>query len=161
MKPSAIYIKSIVIAVAALTVSTAVACTCFYAGTFEVFAKKYPIIVRAVVDSHGGRLPHNPTVYRTMTVTVSETIKGSFPHTSFEFFGDTGMSCLAYITREDFPVGSEHFFILEDDQPSQPLMVCGEASVSIHGDSIQGHNRAVNGYDGYRMGIEEFISRIK
>ena len=149
------------LALAALSVSTAIACTCFYAGTFEVYSKQHPIIVRGVVESYGVELSTNPGIFKTMKVSVSDTIKGSFSHHSFEFFGDTGMSCLRYITRQDFPIGSEHFFLLEDDDISQPLMSCGEASVAIHGDSIQGHAIGENEYIMYEMGVEEFINKVR
>ena len=161
MKLSSLYTKSIVLALAALSVTTAIACTCFYAGTFEVYAKQHPIIVRGVVESYGAELPTNAGIFKTMRVSVSDTIKGSFPHTTFEFFGDTGMSCLRYITRQDFPIGSEHFFLLEDDDASQPLMVCGEASVAIHGDSIQGNMISENEYVVYEMDVEGFIQKVR
>ena len=161
MKLSSLYTKSIVLALAALSVTTAIGCTCFYAGTFEVYAKQHPIIVRGVVESYGPELPTNAGIFKTMKVSVSDTIKGSFPHSTFEFFGDTGMSCLRYITRQDFPIGSEHFFLLEDYDASQPLMVCGEASVAIHGDSIQGNMISENEYVVYEMGVEEFIQKIR
>lgn len=161
MKISSLHTKGIVLALSALSVSTAIACTCFYAGTFEVFAKQHPIIVRGVVESYGAELPTNAGIFKTMKVTVSDTIKGSFPHTSFEFFGDTGMSCLRYITRQDFPIGSEHFFLLEDDDTSQPLMSCGEASVAIYGDAIQGHAIGEDGNEVYEIGVEEFINKVR
>lgn len=161
MKIPSLYTASLVLAIVALSVNTASATSCIYAGTFEVFAKKHPIIVRAVVDSYGTLVPNHADVFRTMKVTVSETIKGSFPHSTFEFFGDTGMSALRYITRQDFPIGSEHFFLLEDDDLSQPLMVCGEASVAIHGDSIRGNAIGENGYIVYEMGVEEFIQKVR
>lgn len=161
MKIASLYTASLVLAIVALSANTASATSCIYAGTFEVFAKKHPIIVRATVDSYGSLVPNRADVLRTMKVTVSETIKGAFPHSTFEFFGDTGMSALRYITRYDFPIGSEHFFLLEDDGISQPLMVCGEASVVIHGDSVQGNRLGENGYEVYEMGVEEFIQKIR
>lgn len=161
MKISSFYTTSLLLAVLTLFANPASATTCFYAGTFEVFAKKHPIIVRAVVDSYGSLVPNHADVFRTMKVNVSETIKGSFPHSTFQFFGDTGMSALRYITRQDFPIGSEHFFLLEDDDAFQPLMGCGEASVGIHGDSVQGHTLGENGYEVYEMGVGEFIQKVK
>lgn len=161
MKIYSLYTKSIVFAFAALSVSAAIACTCFYAGTFEVYAKQHPIIVRGVVESYEAELRTISGIFKTMKVSVSDTIKGSFPHSTFEFFGDTGMSCLRYITRQDFPIGSEHFFILEDNDVSQPLMVCGEASVAIHGETIQGHTLGENRYEVYEMGVEEFINKVR
>ena len=160
MKIASLYTASLVLAIVALSVNTASATTCLYAGTFEVFAKKHPIIVRATVDSYGSLVPNRTDVFRTMKVTVSETIKGVFPHSTFEFFGDTGMSALRYITRQDFPIGSEHFFLLEGDGISQPLMVCGEASVAIHGDSIHGNKINENQYEVYELGVEEFIQKV-
>lgn len=161
MNISSLYSKSLALAIAALSFSSALACTCFYAGTFEVFAKQHPIIVRGVVESYGAELPTNAGFFKTMKVSVSDTIKGSFSHSTFEFFGDTGMSCLRYITRQDFPIGSEHFFLLEDDDTSQPLMSCGEASVAIHGDSIRGNVIGENEYIDYEMGVEEFIKKVR
>ena len=161
MKIASLYTASLVLAIVALSVNTASATTCLYAGTFEVFAKKHPIIVRATVESYGSLVPNRNDVFRTMKVTVSETIKGVFPHSTFEFFGDTGMSALRYITRYDFLIGSEHFFVLEDDDAIQPLMGCGEASVVIHGDSVQGNRLGENGYEVYEMGVGEFILKVR
>ena len=40
-------------------------------------------------------------------------------------------------------------------------MVCGEASVAIHGDSILGHTLGENEYIEYEMGVEEFIQKVR
>lgn len=115
--------KGISIIVAALSFSTSMACTCLYMSVFEEFAKEHPIVIRVTVQGHGEQLPNQPDYFKTMSVAVAETIKGYFPHTELEFFGETGMSCLRYISLEDYPLGSEHFFILESEESIQPLMV--------------------------------------
>ena len=132
-----------------------------YMGVFEEYSKLHPIVVRGTVHEHGDTLPNRSDYFKTMTVTVSETIKGSFPHTAFEFFGDTGMSCLRYITLEDYPIGSEHLFILESEEALQPLMVCGESSVLITQGTIQGHLRDANGYHTYEQDLDEFLTKLR
>lgn len=137
------------------------ACSCVSAGVFEVFAEQHPIIVRGTVLQHGERLPINSDYFRTMTIGVSNTLKGDFPHSTFEFYGDTGMSCLRYITLDDYPIGSEHLFILASDEALQPLMVCGESSLLINGDTVQGQVRDGNGYRTYEIDLNELLDRVR
>lgn len=137
------------------------ACSCAPGGVFEVFAEQHPVIVRGTVLQHGERLPNNSGYFRTMTIGVSNTLKGNFPHSVFEFYGDTGMSCLRYITLDDYPVGSEHLFILASDETLQPLMVCGESSLLINGDTVQGLRRDANGDPTYEIDINELLDRVR
>lgn len=161
MKIFSSYTKGFIAIAAALSISSSIACLCVYMGTFEEFSKLHPVIVRGTVYEHGQALRDRPGFFKTMTVTVSDTIKGSFPHTEVEFFGDTGMSCLRYITLEDYPLGSEHLFILESDKSAQPLIVCGESSVLITDSTVQGHMRDANGYLTYERDLEEFLDKVK
>lgn len=107
--------KLVLAVTSSLVMSGSFACMCIYAGTFEEFADQHPFIVRGTVTQHGERLPNISGYFKTMTIAVSNTHKGNFPHTTFEFYGDTGMSCLRYITGADYPIGSEHLFILASD----------------------------------------------
>lgn len=161
MKIFSLSTKSIIAIAVAVYVSSGFACTCMFAGIFEEFAEQHPIIVRGTVYQHGEILPNNSDYFKTMTIVVSETIKGSFPHTAFEFYGDTGMSCLRYITLDDYPIGSEHLFILESEESLQPLMVCGESSLLIQGDTVQGHVRDASGYHTYELDINELLERVR
>lgn len=137
------------------------ACSCAPGGGFEVFAEQHPVIVRGTVLQHDERLPNNSDYFRTMTISVSNTLKGDFPHSTFEFYGDTGMACLRYITLDDYPVGSEHLFILASDDALQPLMVCGESSLLINGDTVQGRSRDTNGYGTYEIDLNELLDRVR
>lgn len=151
------------LAIAASTVfaSSSYACSCAPAGVFEVFAEQHPFIVRGTVLQHGEKLPNNSGYFRTMTIGVSNTLKGNFPHSTFEFYGDTGMSCLRYITLDDYPVGSEHLFILASDEVLQPLMVCGESSLLINGDTVQGQRRDANGDPTYEIDLSELLDSLR
>lgn len=160
MKIFSLETKAIFIVVAALSFGSSVACTCLYMGSFEEFVQEHPIVVRGTVQGHGEQLRNRSSYFETMSIAVSGTIKGYFPHSEFEFIGDTGMSCLRYITSEDYPIGSEHFFILESEEPIQPLMVCGEASVRIMGDIVKGHSLH-GGYSTYEKDLDEFLEKIR
>ena len=153
--------KTALAVTATLFMSASFACTCMYAGVFEVFAEQHPIIVRGTVRQHGERLPNNSRYFKTMTIGVSNTLKGNFPHDTFEFYGDTGMSCLRYITLDDYPVGSEHLFILSSDESLQPLMVCGESSLLINGNTVQGHTQDASGYRTYEMDLNELLDQVR
>ena len=123
-----------------LASSSSLACTTLYIGDFLEFSKTQPVIVRATVSSHGAILRINADYFEEMTVTVTGVVKGDFSHDSVVFFGDTGSSCLRYITRAEFPIGSEHLFILESSDSRQPLLVAGESSVRVLGDTILGRD---------------------
>lgn len=161
MKIFSLSVKGFTAIVASASISSSIACTCMFAGIFEEFAAQHPIVVRGTVYQHGEKLPNNSNYFRTMTIVVSGTIKGNFPHTAFEFYGDTGMSCLRYITPDDYPIGSEHLFILESEESYQPLMVCGESSLLIHGDTAQGHVRDASGYHTYELEINDLLERLR
>lgn len=154
-------IKGILATIATLSFSSSVACTCLYMGMFEEFVKEHPVVVRGSIQEHGERLPNQIGYFRTMSVAVSETIKGNFAHSEIRFFGDTGMSCLRYITSEDYPIGSEHLFILESEESVQPLMVCGEASVRIVGNSVEGRALDSGIYNTYRRNLDEFLELVR
>lgn len=153
--------KCMVTIVAALSMSASFACMCIFAGIFEEFAEQHPIIVRGTVLEHGEELPNISDSFKTMTVFVTNTVKGNFPHTTFDFYGDTGMSCLRYIALNDYPIGSEHLFILESDEPLQPLMVCGESSLLINGNIVQGHIREASGYRTDEVDLNELLERLR
>ncbi|KKO10923.1 hypothetical protein LCGC14_0024060 [marine sediment metagenome] len=153
--------KGGLVVVATLFASASFACTCIFSGAFEVFAEQHPVIVRGKVLQHGERIPNNSGYFKTMTIVVSDTLKGSFPYSTFEFYGDTGMSCLRYITLDDYPVGSEHLFILASDESLQPLMVCGESSLLINGDTVQGRVRDGGGYGTYELNLGELMERVR
>lgn len=145
---------------AALWASASLACTCVYEGPFTDFAKQHPIIVRGTVQSYGDTLRNHSDRFETMTVTVREIIKGDFPHRQFEFFGDTGMSCLRFITLHDYPIGSEHLFILRDTETVQPLMVCDESSVEIIDNSVHGRVHVPEGIRSYEEALETFLQKL-
>lgn len=153
--------RGMLVTMAALFFSSSFACTCLYMGTFEEFVKEHPIVVRGTVKEHGEELATQPGYFKTMSVVVSESIKGSFPHSELQFIGDRGMSCLRYITLEDYPVGSEHLFILESEESTQPLMVCGEASVRIRGNSVEGYSLDDGSYSAYERNLDEFLELIR
>ena len=144
-------------AVFAIASSSSLACTMLYQGPFATFAQMQPVIVRARVIAHGDSLHSRADYFEEMTVAVSEVIKGDYSNERIEFFGDTGMSCLRYITLEQFPIGSEHLFILEGSKPRQPLMAVGESSVRIEGDTVHGRDLA----EEYAMSLAELLVRVR
>lgn len=152
--------KFILTVVTAFLYGSSIACTCLYMGTFEEFATEHPVIIKGTVQEYGEQLHNRSGYFQTMSIAVSESIKGSFPHSRLELFGDTGMSCLRYISSEDYPIGSEHLFILESDELVQPLMVCGEASVQITGETVTGHSLH-SGYRKYERNLDEFLAQIR
>lgn len=118
MKVISLKVKGIVATLIALSTSFSFACMCIFMGAFADFSKLHPNVVRGTVIGYGEELQNQSNYFKTMTVTVTESIKGAYPHDEVRFRGDTGMSCLRYITRDDYPIGSEHLFILESDYSS-------------------------------------------
>lgn len=153
--------RVLVAVTAALSMSSSLACSCFYAGVFDEYSRQQPIVVRGTVAEHGAQLRNRSGVFATMTVDVSDSVKGCFPHARFQFEGDTGKSCLRYITDNDYPIGSEHLFILASEESFQPLMSCGESSVLIKGDKAEGHLMDVNGYRTYEVDLEELVESLE
>ncbi|PCI74710.1 MAG: hypothetical protein COB20_14710 [SAR86 cluster bacterium] len=157
MKILSLPIRSTLIILIAIAGSSSLACTSIYIGKFQNFSNTQPIVVRATVVIHGESLRSRADYFEEMTVVVTDVIKGDFPYRSFTFFGDTGMSCLRYITREEFQIGSEHLFILQNAEARQPLLVAGESSVRIEGDTIYGRDL----FEEYTMPLEELVELVK
>ncbi len=150
-------LKILLVVVFAFASSSSLACTMLYQGPFATFAQMQPVIVRARVIAHGESLRNRADYFEEMTVAVSEVIKGDYPNGRIRFFGDTGMSCLSYITLEKYPIDSEHLFILESSKPRQPLLAAGESSVRIEGDTVHGRDLA----EQYAMPLAELLVRVR
>jgi hypothetical protein len=137
------------------------ACSCPYAGKFIEYISGGKGVIRATVKSYGPRLTHGDTLYESMVVEVTAVIKGQYSGQELTFLGDPGNLCRAYVNAEKFVVGSEHFFSIANEKSTQPLGGCGESSVIIKGDYIEGKELIENSYQPYTMKIVNLITIIK
>ncbi len=154
-------VKAKLLLFAAIAISSSYACTCFYQGVFLEYAEAHPIVVRGTISGYGEPLRNDETYYESMTVAVNSVVKGTYPHRRIEFQGDTGMSCLRYVTERDYPIGSEHFFIVSDQAVQQPLLVCGEGSVLLTGERIEGRNPPGSAELTYSIALADFLAALK
>lgn len=154
-------LKTGIVLLAALASGNVMACSCAHMGIFHEYAGLHPIVIRGTVVGYGSTLRINENYFGTMVVAVDEVIKGSLTFKAVEFYGDTGMSCLRYISEDQYPPGSEHLFILQADTERQPLLGCGEVSVVIDGDRIIGSSPGTGGYSAYEMALEDLIQLLE
>ena len=151
--------KPILAMIIALSSTYAMACSCFYGGKFQEYSASFPIVVRGTVSSYGDTLRNREGYFSTMYIDVSDVVKGDFSSNHVELQGDTGMSCFKFITNSQFPIGSEHLFLITNNQTTQPLWGCGESSVRIIGDFAEGIDG--NGTGFYRIKLEELVDLIR
>lgn len=143
---------------------TTMACSCIYGGVFAEYSTAAETIVRATITGYGPELSSIDNYYETMRVEVNDVIKGDLSQKVITIYGDTGMSCLSYITAEKYPLGSEHLIALPDNSDFQPLGApippkgCGEASVRVNGDQVEGVDLLNRGAYFYELG--EFIELL-
>lgn len=142
--------------------SSAMACSCMYQGEFKEYATKRDGIIRARINSYGSKLSHGETLYESMIVEVTDVIKGNYSNSSLIFLGDPGYLCRAYVNSEQFTIGSEHLFsIFSSEKDSQPLGGCGESSVVIKGDYVEGYKQTNDGCKSYRLKIADLIKFLQ
>ena len=147
------------IATLLLSSSYAIACSCIYGGKFQTYSSSNPVVIRGKVLSYGPELRSNDRYFETMTIEISDVVKGNIQHSRIELQGDTGMSCFKYISSSAYPIGSEHLFSLSSSEQRQPLWGCGESSIRINGSVAEG----VDGNDGsfYKIDLDELISLVR
>ena len=143
-----------------ITTQISYACDCTYAGKFDKFSKGQTVI-RGKIKSHGSKLNHGKTLHATMKVSVSELIKGSYPNQSVVFMGDPGHLCLTYVDSNQYQIGSEHLFVLFNEDEKQGLAGCGEVSVSISNGKIHGTSFSDKKLVNYSTNYDRFIKSIK
>lgn len=158
-KFSAIFALVVTLLIASLS-TLAYACMCFYSGAFQEYAASNPIVIRGKVNL-GDLLPRiSSNTYGFMRVEVQEVLKGEFSHKSILFRGGDGMSCAKYMSSADYPNGSEHLFILRSTNERQDLLGCGEVSVRITGDTVEGQRLAGGRYQPYQMSLDALTTLI-
>jgi len=131
-----------------------------YAGEFKEFAKGQTV-VKGIVESLGSKLEHDEGLHATMKVSIRELIKGSYPYKSVNLMGDPGYMCLTYIDSKEYPIGSEHLFILFSQDKEQGLAGCGEVSVSISSGKIHGTKLTDKKFVNYSVNYDRFIKILK
>jgi hypothetical protein len=137
-----------------------IACSCAYMGKFIEYTSGGNGVIHARIISYGSRLPHGNTLYESMVVEVIEVIKGKYTGQEIIFLGDPGHLCRAYVDSEKFAVGSEHFISIGSEELIQPLGGCGESSVIIKGDLIEGIEITDSGYVPYTLKIRELVELL-
>jgi len=127
----------------------------------ELWGTPIRSVVKATVKRYGlGRALNWGLGFTSMTVKVTEVIRGPFVHSELTLTGDDGgLSLSAPITEEQYPIGSEHYFSLSADTKIQPLDSCGESSVLIKGDTIEGGSTHY-GLIIYTLDIQDFIRQL-
>jgi len=142
-----------------ISLQSAYACSCTYRGKFTEYAKG-SVVIEAEIKSYGTKLGHGKTLHKTMKVSITEVIKGTFSHTSIEFQGDPGHLCLSYVDSEKYPIGSKHLFAVLNEQ-KQGLGGCGEVSVSIVGGKVNGIEMVDGKWFQYSVDYDDFIKTVK
>jgi hypothetical protein len=137
------------------------ACSCAYMGKFIEYTSGGNGVIHARIISYGPRLPHGNTLYESMVVEVIEVIKGKYTEQEIIFLGDPGHLCRAYVDSQKFAVGSEHFISIGSEEPIQPLGGCGESSVIIKGDLIEGIEITDSGYEPYTLKVHDLVKLLK
>jgi hypothetical protein len=130
-------------------------------GKFSEYTSGGNGVIRARVKSYGPRLPHGNTLYESMVVEVTEVTKGKYTGQELTFLGDPGHLCRAYIDSEKFEVGSEHFISISNEESIQALGGCGESSVIIKGDFIEGYEITDGGYEPYTLKVRDLLKLLK
>ena len=147
---------------AAFYTTTVTACSCRYGGEFKEYASKRGGVIRAKITSYGPKLSHGKTLYESMVVEITDVIKGNYSVKSLTLLGDPGHLCRAYVNSERFAIGTEHFFSVNTQESSvQPLGGCGESSVVIKGEFVEGIKRTNDGYQSYTLKIPDLIKSIQ
>jgi len=141
--------------------SVSMACSCTYGGKFSEYSSKSKGVIRAKIKSYGPRLPHGETLYESMVVEVIEVIKGKYKNHKLTLLGDPGFLCRDYVNAKRFGIESEHLFSLANEKTTQPLGGCGESSVVIKGNIIEGNELIEDVYKPYTMSVADFIELLK
>lgn len=137
------------------------ACSCAYAGKFVEYALDGKGVVRAKIKNYGPRLSHGKTLYESMTVEVTQVVKGNYKAAELTLLGDPGHLCRAYVDSQRFEIGSEHFFAILDDDSRQALGGCGESSVIIKDDLVEGRELTDKGFKLYTLKVSELVEALK
>ncbi len=137
------------------------ACSCAYMGKFIEYTSGGNGVIHARIISYGPGLTHGNTLYENMVVEVIEVIKGKYTGQKLIFLGDPGHLCRAYIDSEKFAVGSEHFISISSEESIQALGGCGESSVIIKGDFIEGIELIDNSYEPYILKVHDLVKLLK
>ncbi|GAB4541948.1 MAG: hypothetical protein Tsb0014_34220 [Pleurocapsa sp.] len=139
--------------------SESLACSCFYHGEFARNSIFHEGVIRAKVVKYGQK--YHDTIFKTMTVEITNVIKGDFNHSTLEFIGDLGGSCREYISSNKFGIGQEFLFVIGDREKVQELAGCGESSILVDDDTVKGYKLTSNGYESYSMSLDAMIKEMK
>lgn len=140
--------------------SASLACSCIYGGEFAKNSRFYDGVVRAKVIEYGQR-HRGEAVYKSMIVEVTDVIKGTFNHTELELMGDLGYQCREYVDSRKFGIGKEFLFVIRNEEAVQELAGCGESSILVDGDTINGYKLTGDGYKPYSMSLDAMIEKMK
>jgi len=132
------------------------ACSCAWRGPFLVVAKDAPLII------HGRIIRHDPGPSPTMSVLVSETLKGGLLDSGMVVQMGDGMQCRP--TLEGFPPGSEWILALNGpgSKPGDGLALshCGEYWLRVEKGEVVG---SIDGKQSQvkRMHLDELKRKIR
>ena len=130
-------------AVLASLTSTALACTCMWAGGFLKVAPGAAIVVHVRVRDYHGQ---DRNVALAMDVVVLERLKGPPTAREIRIWGDNGMLCRPYVSA--FPRGSEWILAIRPqaaEMPGRPdyyIPGCGAYWLKVENGRVRGHIRA-------------------
>lgn len=136
------------------------ACSCVYVGEFIKYTSGGHGVIHARIKSYGPRLAHGNTLHESMTVEVVEVIRGNYTGEELVLLGDPGHLCRAYVDSGRFEVGSEHLISIAGEEAIQPLGGCGESSVIIKGDFVEGVELTDSGFEPYTLKIRDLLNLL-
>lgn len=127
----------LILSLGLMPAQTSHGCSCFNGGKFTKYSESASI-VRGAIQRHGPQFVFENNSYPTMTVLVSEVVRGNYSNSNIVFIGDSGVDCFAPITANIYPINSEHLFAVFAQSEQQVLNGCGEVSVSIVDGEVNG-----------------------
>lgn len=144
-----------------LLCSGVLACSCLWRGNFEEYAKTEHAVVKVRIIEYGPRLTHGDTLYASMRVKILKTLRGQVDSPIVTLMGDPGHLCREYIDSRHHIVGKEYLIILHSGESEQAFGGCGEAWLSLDGDTATG-TRPGSGaaFESYTISLKELTRRI-
>ena len=150
----------LIMVISALFSAPSFSCSCSYAGNFVEYTLGKKGVVKATIKEFGQKLPHGKTLYESMTVEITEIIKGNYKGKQLTLLGDPGDLCRDYVDSRRFKIGSQHLILLSNENSSQPLDGCGESSVVIRNGKVEGVEWKDKKKIKYTIELNTFIKKI-
>ena len=137
--------------------SSSFACSCINGGEFANNSQYSDEIIRAKVIAINYGKKSLGTFSKSMTVEVTDIIRGNFPHSELELIGDEyGVICGSRINSQK----REFLFDIHNLEEKQVFSECGESSVLIENNIVKSRRLSSSGYQPYSMPFNTMMGRM-